>query len=66
MSQAGQSELFVVERENGEWINTNDGTDYSVYATLIEAQDALDGEADCCEEEEATYKIVRFVREVTR
>jgi hypothetical protein len=58
-----QRELFVVERADGEWINTIDEEDYSVFTSLREAQDALDSEADCREDARDTYKIVRFVRE---
>ena len=57
-----QNELFIVEHENGEWVETSDGG-WSCWTTLAEAQDALDSEADNCEDQRIVYKIVRFVRE---
>jgi hypothetical protein len=55
------TELFVVERESGEWLDVQGDGGYSVFTSLSEAQDALDSEADNCEEESSVYKIVRFV-----
>ena len=61
-----KNELFIVEGENGEWIdNTGDGG-WSCWTTQAEAQDALDSEADNGEDQRTAYKIVRFVRETAR
>ena len=60
-----KNELFIVESENGEWLdNTGDGG-WSCWTTQAEAQDALDSEADNGEDQRTAYKIVRFVREIT-
>lgn len=59
-----QNELFAVESDSGDWINSSDGTDFSVYTSRAEAQDALDSHCET-DEEAAHYKIVRFVREGT-
>ena len=61
-----KNELFIVESENGEWLdNTGDGG-WSCWTTQAEAQDALDSEADNGEDQRTAYKIVRFVRETAR
>ena len=60
---ADQLELFAVERDNGEWIDAQGDGGFSIFTSRAEAQDALDSEADCCEEGVEHYKIVRFVRE---
>lgn len=57
-----QQELFVVERVNGEWIDIQGEGGYSCFLSLAEAQEALESEADNCEEDESLYKIVRFAR----
>ena len=61
---ATQTELFVVERENGDWLDIQGDGGYSCFTSRAEAQDALDSEADCCDEPATLYKIVRFVREL--
>jgi hypothetical protein len=59
-----QNELFIVEHENGEWVdNTGDGG-WSCWTTRAEAQDALDSEVDNYEvAAPVEFAIVRFVRE---
>lgn len=57
-----QHELFVVEDcEDGEWISSLDGADYSVYHTFAEAEYALAAEADS-REPSSHFEIVRFAR----
>jgi hypothetical protein len=58
-----QKELFVVEREDGEWVDMQGDGGYSCFLSRAEAQDALDSEADNCEDGAENYKVVRFVRE---
>jgi hypothetical protein len=63
-----QNELFIVEHENGEWVDATGDGGWSCWTTLIEAQDALDSEADCRDDQRAAYRIIRFARvvEVTK
>jgi hypothetical protein len=58
-----QNELFIVEREDGQWIDSLGDGGWSCWTTRAEAQEALDSEADNCEGQEENYKVVRFVRE---
>lgn len=58
-----QPELFVVEREDGEWVDTVGEGGWSGFTSRGEAQDALDSEADNIDALRTAYKIVRFVRE---
>ena len=57
-----QAELFVVEHENGEWIDAQGEGGYSCFLSRTEAQEALDYEAENCEDEKTSYKIVQFSR----
>jgi hypothetical protein len=58
-----QKELFIVEHENGEWVDHTGEGGWSCWTTLAEAQDALNSEADNYEVSEVEFRIVRFVRE---
>lgn len=60
-----QKELFVVERQYGEWVDLMSEGGYSCFLTLAEAEEARHAEADNCEEDESTYKIIRFVRDLS-
>jgi len=62
MPNPKQDELFVVEREDGEWIDVQGDGGYSVFTSHAEAQDALDSEASNCEDPKTAYNIARFVR----
>jgi hypothetical protein len=58
-----QNDLFIVEHENGEWIDSTGDGGWSCWTTRAEAQDALDSEADNDKDQTAAYKVVRFMRE---
>jgi hypothetical protein len=53
-----QNDLFIVEREGGEWIDVMGDGGYTCFTSQAEAQDALDNEED-----QESCKIVRFSRE---
>lgn len=59
-----RNELFIVEQESGEWVDATGDGGWSCWTTHAEAQDALDSEADNCEDQRTAYKVVRFVREI--
>ena len=56
-------ELFTVEREDGETIDIQGDGGFSVFTNRAEALDALESEADSCDEERTHFKIVCFCRE---
>ena len=56
-----QDELFIVEDENGEWVDATGDGGWSCWTTRADAQDALDSEADS--RDKLAWKVVRFVRE---
>jgi hypothetical protein len=57
-----QSHLYVVERDDGEWISATDDVGYSCFTSLTEARDLLELVADDPNEQKDHYKIVHFVR----
>lgn len=58
-----QNDLFVVEREDGEWIDVQGDGGFSCFTSQAEAQDALDSEADNSEQDPAGLHVVRFSRD---
>ena len=56
------NDLFVVEREDGEWIDIQGDGGFSCFTSLAEAQDALESEADCAYEDRAGFHVVQFSR----